>query len=188
MLNDEISPIEAAFQARPHLYILSGGKSLSGAKRAIGRKDFGAEKTLSEALTPIQGEFDFVLIDTSPAWDALTINALFYCTELLIPISLEALSLNSLAEFNKRVGEVQKFNPGLNKTHLLPTFADGRVKKSKEVLEILEKHHKSDLYHSIRYCSKLSECNAFGQTIFEYAPKSTGARDYERAVERILKT
>ncbi len=187
VLNDEISPIEAAFQARPYLYILSGGKSLSGVKRSIGRKDFGAEKTLSEALLPIEGKFDFVLIDTSPAWDALTINALFYCHEILIPISLEALSLNSLAEFNKRVGEVQKFNPELNKTHLLPTFDDGRVKKSKEILAILKKHHKTELYNSIRYCSKLSECNAFGQTIFEYAPKSTGARDYERVVKRILK-
>lgn len=188
VLNEEFSPSEAAHEARPGLFILAGGKELSGVKRFIGRKDYGAEKTLSEALSNIEGQFDFVLVDTSPAWDTLTINALFYCTELLIPVSLEALSLNSLAEFAQRLEGVRKFNPSLKHSFLLPTFADGRVKKSKEIMGILEKHYNSTLCAPIRYCSRISEASGFGQTIFEYAPKSTGAQDYKRMVERIMQS
>lgn len=77
VLNEDMSPVDAIFEARPGLSILAGGKSLSGVKRSIGRKDFGAEQTLSEVLRPIEGLYDFVIIDTSPSWDALTINSLF---------------------------------------------------------------------------------------------------------------
>jgi ATPases involved in chromosome partitioning len=84
VLNEEIRPMDAVCEARPNLFILAGGKALSGVKRSIGRKDFGAERTLSDALSSIEGLFDFVLIDTAPSWDSLTINALFYCTEVLI--------------------------------------------------------------------------------------------------------
>lgn len=186
VLNEEIGPIEASYEARPNLFVLAGGKALSGVKRTIGRKDFGAEKTLSEALSSIEGKFDFVLVDTSPAWDTLTINALFYCTEVLVPVSLEALSLNSLAEFTQRLEEVKKFNPYLRHSYILPTFADGRVKKSKEIMTILERHYKPILCTPIRYCSRISEANGFGQTIFEYAPRSTGSQDYKTIVQKVM--
>ncbi len=186
VLNEEVSPLEAVHEARPNLFILAGGKALSGVKRSIGRKDFGAEKTLSDALSPIEGKFDYVLIDTSPAWDTLTINALIYCTEVLVPVSLEVLSLNSLAEFSQRLEGVKKHNKKLKHTYLLPTFADGRVKKSKEILTLLEKHYKPILCSPIRYCSRISEASGFGQTIFEYAPKSTGAQDYKTMVEKVM--
>lgn len=188
VMNEEIGVGEAIFQARPNLFILSGGKSLSGVKRYIGRKDFGAEKTLSDALSSIEGKFDFVLVDTSPSWDPLTINALFYCTEVLIPVSLEVLSLNSLAEFTVRLEGVKKFNPLLKHKYLLPTFADGRVKKSKEIMHLLEKHYSPLLCTPIRYCSRISEASGFGQTIFEYAPRSTGSLDYQSIVQKVLES
>lgn len=188
ILNEEIPITEALYEARPNLFILSGGKTLSGVKRIIGRKDFGAERTLSDSLSSLEGEFDFILIDTSPAWDTLTINALFYCNEVLTPVSMEVLSLNSLAEFSQRLEGVRKFNANLQHKYLLPTFADGRVKKSKEIMELIEKHYSSIICNPIRYCSRISEASGFGQTIFEYAPKSTGAQDYKSIVKRIMET
>jgi len=68
----------------------------------------------------------------------------------------------------------------------LPTFADGRVKKSKEIMALLEKHYKSVLCKPIRYCSRISEASGFGQTIFEYAPKSNGAKDYNDIVQKVM--
>jgi chromosome partitioning protein len=85
----EKTPVqEAICKARDGLWLLSGGKSLAGVKRDIGRKDFGGEKTLSEALAPLETQFDFVIVDTAPSWDTLTINSMFYCTEVLTPVSL----------------------------------------------------------------------------------------------------
>jgi chromosome partitioning protein len=174
-------------EARDNLWLLCGGKALSGAKRMIGRKDFGGEQTLAEALSPLEDEFDYIIIDTSPSWDALTINSLFYATEVLTPVSLEILTINSLLEFSKSLTTVQRFNKNLSHRYVLPTFLDGRVKKSEEILGQLKHHYKDQLCHPIKYSVRLSEAPGFGQTIFEFAKTSTGAKDYQKLVTRILK-
>ena len=178
---------DAMHEARSNLWILSGGKALSGVKREIGRKEFGAEQTLADTLASIEGAFDFVIIDTSPSWDTLTINALFYAREVITPVSLEILTLNSLIEFSNSLGAVRRFNKELSHKYILPTFLDGRVKKSKEILGQLEKHYPDKVCDPIKYSVRISESAGFGQTIYEYAPSSSGAKDYEKFVQRILK-
>lgn len=187
VLNGGVSVEDAMHKARDGLFLLSGGRSLAGVKRSIGKKDFGAEQTLSQALKCIEGKFDFVFVDTSPSWDALTINALFYCKEVLTPVSLEILTLNSLVEFSSRLKGVQEFHKELKHSYLVPTFYDGRVKKSSEIMEQLKKHYPDQICDPIRYCVRISESAGFGQTIYEYAPKSSGAKDYQKIVHRILK-
>lgn len=187
VLNEEISAKDAIFEARPNLWILAGGKSLSGCKRSIGRKDFGAEQTLSDALKPLEGQFDFVIIDTSPSWDTLTINALFYAQEVLTPVNMESLTLASLAEFVKSLEAVKRFNSKLSHKYILPTFHDKRVKKSFEIMDQLNKHFPNNILDPVSYSARISESAGFGQTIFEYAPKTQGAKDYQKAIKRIMK-
>lgn len=186
VLNEEAQASDAIFEARPRLWILSGGKALAGVKRAIGRKDFAAEQTLSEALRPLEGQFDFVVLDSAPSWDTLTINTLFYAQEVLTPVSLEVLSLNSLAEFSSRISAIQKHHPELRHRYLLPTFLDRRVAKSEELLEQLKKHYKDKVCNPIRYSVKISEAAGWGKTVFEFAPSSPGAKDYQKIVDRIV--
>lgn len=186
VMNEQVCVRQALFRAREDLWILSGGKALSGVKRAIGRKDFGSEQTLSEALSSVEGEFDFVIVDTSPTWDTLTINALFFCLEVLTPVSLEVLTLNSLVEFSDRLKSVQIFNKSLKHRYLLPTFCDRRVKKSSEILEQLKKYYAEQICEPVKYSVRISEAAGFGKTIYEYAPSSSGAKDYQKTVERIL--
>ena len=186
VLNEDVKAEDALHQARDNLWILAGGKALSGIKRSIGRKDFGAEQTLSQALHSLDKQFDFVIVDTAPSWDTLTINALFYCTEVLTPVSLEILTLNSLAEFSERLKSVQTYNKQLEYKYLLPTFLDRRVKKSTEILDQLRKYYPKLLCEPVKYSVRISESAGFGQTIYEYAPNSSGAKDYETMVQRIL--
>ncbi len=187
VLNEDVPIKDAIVEARQNLWLLAGGKALSGVKRSIGRKDFGAERTLSDALASIEKDFDYCIIDTSPAWDPLTINTLFYATEVLTPVSLEILTINSLTEFSDRLASVQRFNKNLKHSYLVPTFYDRRVKKSAEILSHLKKHFKKQMCEPIKYSVRISESAGFGQTIFEYAPKSSGAKDYKKVVERIMK-
>lgn len=187
VLNEDLDVNKAIYPARPNLWILAGGKSLSAAKRAIGRKDYGAEQSLSEALKPIENKFDYIIIDTSPAWDPLTINSLFYAAEVLTPVSLEALTINSLAEFVTRLESVRKFNTSLKHVYVVPTFLDRRVKKSEEILGQLKNHFTDKLCNPVKYNVRISESAGFGQTVFEYAPNSVGAQDYQKVIERIMK-
>jgi len=186
VLNEEATIKEALFQARDNLWLLAGGKSLSGAKRSIGRKDYGGERTLAQALKPIEGKFDYVIIDTAPSWDTLTINAMFYVDEILTPVSLEVLTLNSLGEFLKSIDAVKRFNKKLQHRYVLPTFCDGRVKKTDEIMSQLQKYFPKKLCEPIRYNVKVSECAGHGKTILEYAPDSQGAQDYSKIIKRMI--
>jgi chromosome partitioning protein len=69
--------------------------------------------------------------------------------------------------------------------YIVPTFLDGRVKKSQEILEQLRAHYETQLCQPIRYSVRLSEAPGYGQTIYEYAPGSPGVADYQQLTERI---
>lgn len=181
----ELSPEEAMVQARERLWILSGGKSLAGVKRLIGRKDFGGELTLSEALSAADKQFDYVIVDTSPGWDPLTVNILFYVTEILTPVSLEVMSIQGMVEFLKSIASIQKYRPEVALRYILPTFLDMRVKKSVSILEKLKELYGNNVCEPIRYNVRLSEAPAYGQTIYEFAPGSHGANDYRELVRKV---
>ncbi|KAF0249032.1 MAG: putative Cobyrinic acid ac-diamide synthase [bacterium] len=177
---------DALVEARKNCWLLSGGRALAGVKRFIARQEIGGERMLQECLSEIENNFDYILLDTSPGWDVLTVNALFYAQEIIVPASLEPLTLQGLIEFNKSVASIQKYNKELQVTYLLPTFLDGRVKKSTEILNQLNKHYSQLICKPIRYNTRLAESPAYKQTIFEYAPTSYGAEDYLCFAERIL--
>jgi chromosome partitioning protein len=181
-----LEPKQALAGARDGIWLLAGGRGLAGLKRVIARKDFGGENTLSDTLAPLDGSFDLVLVDTAPAWDTLTVNALFYAHEVLIPVSLEVMALQGLLEFVRSLDPIQRYHPGLAIRYVLPTFMDRRVKKSEEILAQLRSHFGNLLCEPIRYNVRLSEAPGYGQTIFEYAPRSPGALDYQSLTERIL--
>jgi chromosome partitioning protein len=184
---DGLPPMEAIIEARPGVWVLAGGRSLAGLKRDIARRDFGGENTLAEALVPLEGAFDLALVDTAPAWDALTVNALFYSTEILIPVSLEVMALQGLMEFVQALRPIQSYHSSLGLRYVLPTFMDRRVRKSEEILTQLKGHYAELVCEPIRYNVRLSEAPGYGETIFEYAPRSAGAQDYQNLSERILK-
>lgn len=173
-------------EARENLFVIAGGGTLSGVKRVISRRDMRSEMVLSEALKDLQG-YDFVLLDTAPSWDVLNVNCLFYVDELLIPVSMEVLALQGIGDFLGRVNEVRRYREGLKVGGIIPTFYDGRVKKSAEILEQLERHFPGSVWPTVRYNARLSEAPGFGQHIFEYARRSNGAADYARLAQRLAK-
>jgi len=172
--------------ARENLWIVAGGRSLAGLKRYLDRKELGAESALTETLEKIESNYDFVVLDTAPSWDVLNVNGLIYAREILMPVSLEALTLQALADYQESVNAVKKYNKELELKYVLPTFYDKRVKKSQEFMDQLNKFFDGRVCDPIRYNVKLSEAPAFGRSIFEHDSHSHGAIDYAKLIKRIL--
>jgi chromosome partitioning protein len=185
LITGELPAEEAFFQARENLWLLSGGKSLAGVKRMIQRKDFGGEHTLSEKLSPVANQFDYIIFDTSPGWDPIIVNVLFFVKEIIIPVSLEVMTLQGLAQFLKSFSAIQKYNKKLGLKYLIPTFHDNRIRNTATILNKLKELYGDHVSHPIHYNVKLCEAPAYGQSIFEFAPNSKGAEDYQRLVELI---
>jgi chromosome partitioning protein len=185
-LTGELPVEKATHKVRENLWLLSGGRSLAGVKRMIDRKDFGGEQTFAEAFKPLEKDYDYIIVDTSPGWDSLTVNVLFYVKEILIPVSLEIMTLHGLVEFFRNVAAIKKYRKELSVGYLVPTFLDMRVKnKATKFMEKLENHYSKYLCSPIRYNNTLSQTPMYGKTIFEYAPGSKGAKDYQQLIRNI---
>ena len=145
------------------------------------------EYLVSKALAPLKG-YDYVLIDCAPSMNILNQNALLYADELLLPVSMEYLSLIGVKQLLKNIKIINKlFNKKIKISKVIPTFFDKRNKKSKDILESLKRVFPNLVSEPVGVNVRMSEAPGKKMTIFEYDPNSTVAGDYFSIVEEILK-
>ena len=182
-----VQPFEALVQARNNLWLLSGGNDLAGIKMEIARREIAPEAVMNESLEPFYPEFDYIIFDTAPGWDNLLVNALYCVNHVLAPVSMEPMALSGLRNFEDRLSIIQRYNDQLKLSWIVPTFVDRRVKKSAVILKQLMEAYSERITPPIMYSARLSETTATGKTIFETDPKGTGAADYLRLTQRVIK-
>lgn len=183
---------QAFFEARENLFIIRAGKEMAKAEKLIASSPMAQEYALRDLFATLQHNFDYLLFDSSPGWGLMNLNVLFAANEILAPVAMEPLAING---FQKLIANLKLINQRreqggqerIRLSYLLPTFYDLRVGKTRDLYEHLKSYPSDILCQPIRYNSKLSEQSAFGQTIFEYAPRSKGAEDYMQLAQRVVK-
>ncbi|HIJ20491.1 MAG TPA: ParA family protein, partial [Deltaproteobacteria bacterium] len=110
----------------------------------------------------------------------------FYINEVLVPVSLEAMTLQGLTEFLTSISAIKKYRQELDIKYVLPTFFDKRLKKSEVILEKLREIYGTKLCTPIRTNVRVSEAPASGKSLFEFAPGSPGAEDYRELIRKIV--
>lgn len=151
----------------------------------------GRELILRDALAPVEGDYDFLIIDCPPSLGILTLNALAAINEVFIPLQPHFLALQGLAKLLETVSLVQaRINPGLRVSGIVLCMNESGTRLAGEIVDELTQFLESARgSHSpwsearlfdtaIRRNIKLAECPSHGQTIFDYAPRSNGAIDY----------
>jgi chromosome partitioning protein len=159
----------------------------------------GREVILREALDPIEQDYDIMLIDSPPSLGVLTVNALVASTEVLIPLQAHFFALQGLSKLLDTVTLVrQRINPQLHVGGVVLCMYESATRLAGEVVDDLVKFLEASrgttcawadarVYQtSIRRNIKLAESCSFGQTVFEYAPRSHGAIDYARLAAEVL--
>lgn len=179
-------PQEAIYEARSNLWLLAGGVKLAAVKMEIARREMAPEAVLAETIDRYEGQFDILVMDTAPGWDTLLVNALYCCDDVLSPVSMEPMALKGLTRFEERLDIVRKYKPSLRLRWVAPTFVDGRVKKSRQIMKQLDELYGDRLTPPIKYSAKLSETTAYGKTIYESDPKSSGAKGYRQLTEKVI--
>lgn len=159
----------------------------------------GREVILREALSAVEGEYDFLLIDCPPALGVLTINALVAANEVLIPLQAHFFALQGLGKLLDTARLVrQRINPELTISGVILCMHEAATKLAGEVVDDLRRFLDSSreapvpwanariFENSIRRNIKLAESSSYGQTVFDYAPRSNGAVDYARLAAEIF--
>lgn len=174
-------------QVRDNLFFIdSGGRKLAEVELKLGIREH-RERRLSEALKHLKG-CDYVICDCSPSLNLININALAYCDDVIIPVSMDFLSKAGAEQTAGIVEEIQTLNSRKPISFmLLPTFYDSRVRISHAVLEDLRQRFGGKIYSTvIRMNAAIREAPGLNKTIYEHAPLSRGAFDYYHLTEEIL--
>ena len=169
--------------------LIPASPALSNADALL--KDTGREYKLREALGPILGDYDYIILDTPPAIGTLTINALTACNSVIVPAQADIYSLQGIGQLVQTVQTVKRYcNRDIAIKGLLITRYNARALLTKDMTELLEdtaNHLQTKLYTTkIRECIALKEAQASQQDIFTYSPKSNATEDYTAFVEEVL--
>ena len=169
--------------------ILSYSPSLAGADTLI--VEVGKEFRLKEALEPLYDFYDYIILDTPPALGILTVNALTASTGVIIPAQADIYSLQGIDQLVGTIETVRKYcNPTLAIKGILLTRYNPRTVLTRDIAEIMQykaEELKATFYSTpIRESISIKEAQVGKVSIFQYAPKSKAAMDYENFINEVL--
>jgi chromosome partitioning protein len=156
---------------------------------ALFGKGFNVVNKLNSALQleRFGGKDTPVLIDCNPMVGVLSLNAIFACTGLIVPISADHLSTKGALQIEKTLNALEQVLKRRVKRRYLLTRFDGRRRMSWDVLKQVEEHFGVDVCKTrIAENVSLAESPAMNKTVFEHAPDSRGAHDYEDLLKELL--
>ena len=169
---------------RNGLFVLPANTSLRGIEfLPVPAKEF----LLKEALEGLDG-YDYVLLDCPPSLGVLTLNALTYSDEVIVPLQVQFLPFHGMYNLFEAIDMVKKrLNNKIRVTGIVGTMYKPNREINREILEETEKRLPGRLFTTlIRENIPLQEAPSWGQTIFEYKPESIGARDYMNLTKEIV--
>jgi chromosome partitioning protein len=171
----------------PYLDILPSTAQLVGAEIEMVSM-IGREMVLRKALTHLEKEYEYIIIDCPPSLGLLTINSLTASDSVLIPIQCEYYALEGLGQLLNTIRLVQRsLNRKLQIEGVLITMYDSRLRLSQEVSEQVQSHFKDKVYKTfVRRNVRLGESPGFGKPIILYDASSAGAQDYMNLVGELL--
>ncbi len=179
---------EAVVQARPGLDVLPANETLAAAELYLtGRRQ--RDRVLAERLAPARQRYDFIIVDCSPSLSLMNQNALAFADSVLCPVACDYLSLIGVRQVLRTLRQVNKLlGHSVELWGVLPTLFDARARICHEALATLREHFGARCLPPVRMASKVKEAPAEGKTLFEYAPGSSAACDYDHVVNKLLET
>jgi chromosome partitioning protein len=169
-----------------NLFVVPATIDLAGAEIEL-VPVFSRELRLRRALDPIDGEFDFVLIDCPPSLGLLTVNGLAAAGEVLVPIQCEYYALEGLGQLLRNVNLVRSnLNDRLEVTTIILTMYDARTRLSEQVADEVRGHFGTRVCRNVvPRTVRLSEAPSFGQPIITFDPSSRGAIAYRELAKEV---
>jgi len=185
----EGEPLSTVFvsTSTENLFLVPSHLSLAGAEIEMVNM-LTRESLLKKALSKMNENFDYIIIDCPPSLGLLTINALSASDYLLIPIQCEYFALEGLGQLMETTKLIKGINPKLVIGGVILTMYDSRTKLSENVVSDVKEFFKETAFNTIVPRNvRLSEAPSYGKTIFQYDDRSTGALAYRKLAKEFVK-
>ena len=171
----------------PNLFIAPARIGLAKLEaRLVGEMD--AHFKLKDKIAELGGEYGNIVIDCPPALGLLTVNALVAATHLLIPIQSSYFALEGTDALLETIEKVrQRPNPALKILGVVITMHDKRTALARDIREQIQKVFGGKVFRTVIAKSvRLEESPAYKESIFTFAPESSGATDYYSLCEEVI--
>ncbi len=168
--------------------VLPSNRELSGAEIDLVQMD-DREQQLKQAISQIEHEYDFILIDCPPTLSLLTLNGLASAHGVIIPMQCEYFALEGLSDLVNTIKRVHRnINPGLQLIGLLRVMFDARVTLQQQVSAQIEAHFGDKVFDSIVPRNvRLAEAPSHGLPGIVYDRNSRGAKAYIEFGDELIK-
>jgi chromosome partitioning protein len=150
--------------------------------------DFDAPFRLKDRLEPFRKLYSIIVVDTPPTLGLITVNALVAATHALIPIQSSYFALEGTDDLLETIEKVKaRANPNLELLGVLVTLHDKRTTLAREVHERIRRVFGPKVFETVITKSvRLEESPAYKESIFSFAPNSSGATEYAKLCEEVL--
>jgi len=167
--------------------VLTGCLRLADADTKLSGKE-EREKRLLKGLAGIEDEYDTILIDCAPSTSLLTINALVAADAFIIPVSPSYLSLEGVVSLGEVVKNVRmSLGEAAPVLGVLLTMVQRDDKQTRAIMKEVRNHYGGKVFDTeIRNDPAIEKAPTLGQSVFEYAPDSQGAQEYQALVNEVL--
>lgn len=180
---------EAIIKDTPGGYdLLPGNGDLTAAEINLINKP-NRERKLKDALSAVEKNYDFILLDCPPSLNMLTLNALVAANSLLIPMQCEYYALEGLSALLQTMNQVkQTLNPSLHVEGILQTMYDPRNRLAQDVAKQLKSHFGNKVYRTVIPRNvRLAEAPSHGVPVLLYDKASRGSTAYLALAGEVLK-
>ena len=148
------------------------------------------ETILKRLLAPLKSQYDVILIDCAPTLGMFTLNSLSAADSILIPVSVNFLSIEGISQLLDTVMFIkQEINPDVIIEGIVLTMLDARTSYARGMVSLISNTYGNSLSifnAQIPYSVRASEISALGCSIYAHNAKGKVARAYEKLVQEVI--
>jgi chromosome partitioning protein len=180
-VNDKLEPRQAV-TTKFGIHVLPGHTALARTESGMRPSEVIA---LRRILSPMESDYDYVILDVPPSDSYLTANALSYATEVIIPLQTHYFAIEGLTQAIEQVSAVRSgLNPDINIIGILPTMVNGRTNIARSVIKTVQKQYPDSIYpFAVDFSVRHPEATAAGVPIVIFDPDHPGSLAYKRLAE-----
>jgi chromosome partitioning protein len=184
-----IDPTAGIIRHAEGIDLMPANDSLTGMELMLAPL-MGRETILRKYINKVKPLYDFVLIDTCPTLDVLTINALAAADSALIPVTPKYLDAKGLELLLKSIANIcEDINPNLDICGILLTMVNNRTNFSKSIINVIKEAYGEEIHifkDTIPHSVRAAETSALGKSIFLHDPNGKVAEAYDALAKGVL--
>ncbi len=167
--------------------LLTGSESLKNADVRLAG-EYGRERLLEEALSPLEEDYDLIILDCPPSLSLLPVNAVVASDWFIVPVEPHYLALEGIGSLLDTIESIKAgIGTAAELLGVVVTRADFRAKATEQIIDLVQEDHGEKVFDTVvRGNVRVSEATSFGVSVFDHAPSSTGAEAYQSLTEEML--